>query len=69
MSVLQRIELNFWHFVIPLIRESKILRFFLRRLYTLLRSKFLSGFVLPATLSAALGLLIGYLSGVISTLW
>jgi len=69
MSVIQRIELNFWHLVIPLIRESRVIRFLLRRLYGIFRIKFLGGFLLPAVLSAGLGLLCGYLSGVFSTLW
>ncbi|MBC8496017.1 MAG: hypothetical protein H8D37_00005 [Chloroflexi bacterium] len=69
MSVLQRIELNFWHLVIPLIRESALVRFTLQRLYSVFHSKLLVGFVLPATLSAALGLSLGYISGVISTFW
>ena len=69
MSVLERLELSFWHFVIPLIRESGFVRFLLRRFYTLFRQKWLSGFILPASLSAGLGLFIGYIGGLVSSLW
>ncbi len=69
MSILQRVELNFWQLMIPLIRESRVIRFFVQILYGLSRNKFWGGFVVPTTLSVALGLFIGYIGGVFSTIW
>lgn len=69
MSILQRVELNFWQLVIPLIRESRVIRFFLQKMYALFRNKFLGGFFLPAAVSAGLGLFFGYIGGVLSTIF
>ena len=69
MSILQRVELNFWQLVIPLIRESRVIRFFVQILYLLLQIKFLRSFILPVALSAALGIFFGYIGGVFSTIF
>jgi len=69
MSILQRVELNFWQIVIPLIRESRVIRFFVQILYLLLQVKLLRSFLIPAVISAALGIVLGYIGGVFSTLY
>ncbi|MBM3146105.1 MAG: hypothetical protein FJ010_14265 [Chloroflexi bacterium] len=69
MSVLQRIELNFWHLVIPLTRESRLIRFLLQRLYAVISDTLLGSFVIPAMISALFGLFLGYIGGLVSSLW
>jgi hypothetical protein len=69
MSVLNRIELSFWNLVIPLIHGSKIVRFLMQGIYTTLAAGFFSRFFIPASLSALLGLVLGYIAGVVSNLW
>ncbi len=68
MSVLQRIELSFWHNVIPLIRRSKLIRISFQFLYIVFRKELLRSVVIPTALSAALGLMLGYLGGLISAI-
>lgn len=65
MSIFQRIELSFWQIAIPLIRESKLIRFILMHIYRIAQRKFLSGFIAPMALTAALGLAAGYIGGML----
>ena len=65
MSILQRIELSFWQIAIPLIRESKLLRFILTHFYGVSRKKIISSFIIPTALTAALGLTAGYIGGLL----
>jgi len=69
MSLLQRLELNFWQITIPLIQESEFARFVFTRLYSALQKRLVSRFLLPAMLSVALGLSLGFILGTISRFW
>jgi hypothetical protein len=69
MSILQQLELRFWHFIIPLIRESTTTQFILPKMYPLIRHNVFVSFLIPAIFSALLGLSIGFLLGVISPIW
>ena len=69
MSILQRIELNFWHIVIPLIRESSLARFLFAHVYQLGRKRFIAKFLLPASASAITGLMLGFILGLFSQIW
>jgi hypothetical protein len=64
--LINRLELNFWHLVIPLIQRSPAVRFVLPHAYQLFTSEVIKGFILPACLYAAGGLLTGFIIGYIS---
>ncbi len=66
MSILQRIELNFWQIATPLIRDSTIVRFILKHLYFLARKKLVTDFVIPAAFFTASGFLLGIVWGMLS---
>ncbi|MBL6965242.1 MAG: hypothetical protein ISR60_01695 [Anaerolineales bacterium] len=65
MSILQRMELSFWQIAIPLIRESKLLRFILTHFYGVSRKQIIISFIAPTALTAALGLAAGYIGGML----
>ncbi len=65
MSITQRLELQFWLVIIPLIRRSRLLRFVLARGYLLMRQRLIGGLLLPAVLTVLLGLFTGYTLGLI----
>lgn len=63
MTIVQRLELQFWLVIIPLIRRSRLLRFIFARGYLLARQRFVSGLLIPATITILLGLATGYTLG------
>lgn len=65
MSILQRIELNFWHLFIPWIRESSTFRSVVPKIYPLISSTIFVQFFVPTTLIALFGLSIGLSIGIL----
>lgn len=61
--VLRRLELNFWHITIPILRKSGTIRYLVPRLYALVRSKFFNQMIVPTIISATLGLSLGFIIG------
>lgn len=64
--IFHRLELNFWNYIIPLIEESTLVGFTLTRTYNLFESGVFVRLIVPLTLSALLGLAVGFLLGVVS---
>jgi len=62
--VLHRLELNFWHVTIPILRTSPTLRYIVPRVYTFVQSKIFNQVIVPTMIYAALGLSLGFVFGV-----
>jgi len=69
MNLLQRIELNFWRYFIPVIRESSTIQIVFPKMYPVVRHRIFLHYLVPASLCAALGLSIGILFGLAYSLW
>ncbi|RME05737.1 MAG: hypothetical protein D6803_08325 [Anaerolineae bacterium] len=63
MSFAQQLELQFWLFLIPLLRRYRWLRWLFARMYLLSHAEVLREWLMPAFGTALLGVLCGYLLG------
>jgi hypothetical protein len=64
-EILHQIELDFWDAFIPLMNKSAYLRFILPRLYRIFHSKEFQNTVKTTLLLSILGLILGFLFGVL----
>ncbi|MEN8173087.1 MAG: hypothetical protein ABFS03_09440 [Chloroflexota bacterium] len=63
--VLHRLELNFWHTAIPIMGSSPTVRYLVPRVYGFLQSKTYNEFIIPGVISAAIGLSLGFVLGIL----
>jgi hypothetical protein len=69
MNLIHRLELNFWHYFIPRIRQSSTVQLFFPMMYPIIRNRIFLHYLVPASFCAFLGLAVGVLLGLINTLW
>jgi len=66
MSILQRIELSFWHHFIPMIRESSTVRTVFPKIYPLISNSLFIQLLFPAAICALIGLFLGFIIGFVA---
>jgi hypothetical protein len=69
MNLIHRLELNFWRFFIPRIRESSAVQYLFPMMYPLIRNRIFLQYLVPASICAFLGLAVGVFLGLVNTFW
>ncbi len=60
-----RLEIAFWDAIIPIMRQSRFVQFFLEKSYPLFKNKELTRLAMHAIFMACLGLVLGFVIGFI----
>jgi len=65
---IQQIEIGFWHLVIPLMQNSRIVRFLVPYVHSYLKQEFSKPALIATSGSVFAGLVLGYFLGMLSNL-
>ena len=57
------LEIAFWDAIIPLMRQSRLVQFFLQNTYPLFKNRYQTRLVMQAIFIASLGLILGFVIG------